>query len=97
MPKMLVTIVTAMTTNNKQRTTNLEKQTQTKPNLPATAGKFVPSAAEGPQALMAGKIALSVVEGPVTGNACPPMTLQTIHLTKPSAANIICSFMERAE
>jgi hypothetical protein len=38
-----------MTTNNKQRTMNSLKQSQTKPNLPAyMAGKFALSAVEGP-------------------------------------------------
>jgi hypothetical protein len=65
MPKMLVTPVPAMTTNNEPPTMNYLKQSQTKPILPAyMAGKIVPSAAEGPYFSMAGKIALSAVEGP---------------------------------
>jgi hypothetical protein len=56
MPKMNVTPVSATTTNNEQPTMNRLKQTQTKPILPAVAGK----------------IALSVVEGPVKNVYRPP-------------------------
>jgi hypothetical protein len=47
--KMNVTILTAITTNKKQRTMNYLKQTQTKPILSAlVADKIVPSTIEGP-------------------------------------------------
>jgi hypothetical protein len=77
-PKMNISPYSAMTTNNEQPTSNSSKQSQTKPNLPAMAGKFVPSAVEGPHSYMAGKIALpalecryrgSVAEGPIKTTA----------------------------
>jgi hypothetical protein len=57
MLKMNITSVIAMTTNNEQPTSNSSKQSQTKPILPA---------------YMAGKIALSVAEGPIKTTARPP-------------------------
>jgi hypothetical protein len=48
MPKMFVTPVMTITNNNEQPTINCLKQTQTKPILPAMAGKIALSVAEGP-------------------------------------------------
>jgi hypothetical protein len=41
-PKMNLTPCLTMTNNKKQRTTNYSKQSQTKPILPAIAGKIAP-------------------------------------------------------
>jgi hypothetical protein len=42
-----------------------QNKPKSKPNLPALAGKFVPSAAEVPHSYMSSKIILSLVERPV--------------------------------
>jgi ribonuclease HII len=48
MPRIAVTLIMTMTNNKKQRTMNCQKQSQTKPILPAIAGKIALSAVEGP-------------------------------------------------
>ena len=45
---MFVTVVSTVTNNNKQRTTRFQKRTQTNPILPALAGKIALSEVEGP-------------------------------------------------
>ena len=45
---MFVTVVSTITNNKKERSAGFQKRTQTKPNLPALAGKFALSAVEGP-------------------------------------------------
>jgi hypothetical protein len=56
MPKMLITSYITKSYDNNSRFLTMEKQTQSKPILPAS---------------MAGKIALSAVEGPVVSSVEP--------------------------